>query len=320
MLTIENLRTVIAADPPVRAVDGVSLMIPAGKTTALVGESGCGKTMLALSLTRLFPKSASIQSGRILFRNRELTALPESELRRIRGGGIAYIFQDPMSALNPVLSIGFQLQEAIDLHRERAAGSPPAPADLLRQVRIADPERRLLQYSHQLSGGERQRVMIAMALAGRPELLVADEPTSALDVSTQAELFDLLTDLKSQRGMALLLITHDLRAVARRADRIAVMYAGRIVEWGESKRVLAQPSHPYTQALLRCLPPVGRGKQTPAAIPGSVPDLAQIPAGCPFHPRCPEAFEKCRSAEPKLRPLPSQPTQQVSCWARETTP
>ena len=306
---------------PVKAVDGVDLEIHPQETLALVGESGCGKTMLALSIgssrTRgLLPPTARIVSGRILFRGTELTCLDEKQLRTIRGGQIAYIFQDPMTSLNPVMSVGEQLLEAIQLHEglDRKAGWQKG-VDLLTQVQIPSPEERIRQYPHQLSGGMRQRVMIAMALAGNPQFLIADEPTTALDVTTQHEILTLLQQLKTARGMAVLLITHDLGSVAPHSDRIAVMYAGRIVEVGRTTEFYKSPSHPYSQALLACLPKVGRGRQEISAIPGSVPDLRSPPSGCPFHPRCLEVIDRCSGEEPRLKPL--REGHSVSCWKRE---
>lgn len=316
LLSIRSLRVHFTdREPPVKAVDGVDLDLQAGETLGLVGESGCGKTMLALSLGQLLPPGARIVSGSIRFDRQELTALQGEQLLEVRGGKIAYVFQDPMTALNPVLSIGEQITESVRLHQGKVG--PPAQEaalELLQQVQIPIPERRIRQYPHQLSGGMRQRVLIAMALAGNPSLLIADEPTTALDVTTQAEILALLKAVQKKRRMAILLITHDLAAVAPVADRIAVMYAGRIVEVAEKSRFYRQPSHPYTQALLNCLPRVGQGRQTFQSIPGAVPDLSATPAGCPFHPRCPEAFDRCPKEEPQLQPVGEKHT--VRCWKR----
>ena len=322
LLSIRNLKTFIepltGTGPPVKAVDGVDLEIEEGETFALVGESGCGKTMLALSIGQLLPPGGRIVEGQILFEQTDLVRLTGEQLRPLRGGKIAYIFQDPMSALNPVMSIREQILEAILLHR-RLSG-PPAEdlaMELLRQVQIPDPERRLRQYPHELSGGLRQRVMIAMALSGKPALLIADEPTTALDVTTQQEILSLLKVLQKTFRMGILLITHDLSAVASVSDRTAVMYAGRIVEVVPTPELYRNPSHPYSQALLGCLPKVGKGRQPFNAIPGTVPDLRFTPPGCPFHPRCPEAIAQCGEDEPRLKEL--QFGHWVSCWRREKT-
>ncbi len=330
LLSIQGLRTYIYPSPhplpsgerervrghPVKAVDGVDLEIRPKETLALVGESGCGKTMLALSIGRLLPPLARIVSGRARFQGTDLTSLGEEQLRSIRGGEIAYIFQDPMTALNPVMSVGEQLREAIELHQNLHGKEAWLKGiQLLFQVQIPLPQERIRQYPHQLSGGMRQRVMIAIALAGNPKLLIADEPTTALDVTTQHEILALLKELKEHRGMGVLLITHDLGAVAPHSDRIAVMYAGRIVEVAKTQEFYRNPSHPYAQQLLNCLPKIGQGRQTVQAIPGSVPDLRRIPAGCPFHPRCPEVIDRCRSEEPALKPVREGHT--VSCWKRE---
>ncbi len=266
LLSIRNLQTFIDAssrlEPPVRAVDGVDLEMGPKEILCLVGESGCGKTMLALSIGRLLPPLARIVRGQILFQQQKLTSLSERQLRAIRGRGIAYVFQDPFAALNPVMSIGEQLSESIRLYEpvSTKAASRKAVA-LLKQVQIPLPEERLRQYPHQLSGGMRQRVLIAMALSGRPALLIADEPTTALDVTTQSEILSLLKQLRNSLGMAILLITHDLMAVAPFSDRLAVMRAGRIVETAETSKLYRNPSHPYTQALLKAIPKVGQGKQ-----------------------------------------------------------
>ena len=266
LLSIRDLHTLIDApsrlEPPVRAVDGVDLDIGPRETLCLVGESGCGKTMLALSIGRLLPPRARIVRGQVAFQGRKLTSLSERQLRAIRGRGIAYVFQDPFAALNPVMSIGEQLSESIRLYESVSTKAASRKAALLlKQVQIPLPEERLRQYPHQLSGGMRQRVLIAMALSGRPALLIADEPTTALDVTTQSEILSLLRQLKSSLGMSILLITHDLMAVAPFSDRLAVMVAGRIVEVAETAKLYRNPSHPYTQALLKSIPKVGQGKQ-----------------------------------------------------------
>jgi len=331
LLCIDDLQTFIFdRDPPVKAVHGASLKILSGELFALVGESGCGKTMLALSIARLLPPQARIIGGSIHFQGRDLTRLSDEQIRRLRGGRIAYLFQDPMTSLNPVMTVEEQLLEAIHLHRS-LAGKPARDlgCELLSRVQIPLPSRRLRQYPHQLSGGMCQRVMLAMALAGNPALLIADEPTTALDVTTQAEILELLKDLCHRFGIGILLITHHLSAVGIHADRIGVMYAGHIVEISGREEFYRSPSHPYAQALLACIPKIAAGKQAFRSIPGSVPDLRFTPAGCPFHPRCPEVIERCRGEEPQLKPVGSSRSAEapglasfsrnhwVSCWQRE---
>ncbi len=328
LLRLRDLRTYVLADePPVKAVDGVTLDISSGEMLCLVGESGCGKTMLALSIGGLLPPAARVVGGSILFEGRNLAALPEEDLRRLRGSRIAYVFQDPMGALNPVMTIGDQLLEPLRMHQGlRGRDALSRAAALLEQVQIPLPERRLRQYPHQLSGGMRQRGVIAMALAGRPSLLIADEPTTALDVTTQHEILLLLRRLQRELSMSVLLITHDLTAVAPVSDRIAVMYAGRIVETAPTPLFFREPSHPYAQALLRCIPAPAARDRALQSIPGSVPDLRFTPPGCPFHPRCPERVERCGREEPHLKPVPgtsrvpgTDVEHRVSCWAREST-
>ena len=318
LLSIQGLKSVIDLEggPPVRAVDGVDLYLQPRELLALVGESGCGKTMLALSIGRLLPPRGRVVDGQVEFQGKDLLHLAEEELRLLRGGRLAYIFQDPMSALNPVMTIGEQLTEAIHLHRGLSGRAAQEFAvQLLTQVKIPSAAQRFRQYAHQFSGGMRQRVMIAMALAGQPALLIADEPTTALDVTIQAEILRLLKEFRDQRGMAILLITHDLAAVAPHADRVAVMYAGRIVEVAPTRELYEHPSHPYTQAVLACIPKPGKGRQPFQSIPGSVPDLRFTPSGCPFHPRCPEVIERCRGEHPELKAI--TPGHTVRCWRRE---
>ena len=262
LLSIQNLHTTIVDGPqPIRAVDGVNLEIGRGEILCLVGESGCGKTMLALSIGRLLPAAARITEGRVLFQGIDLLSLRAEDLQKIRGGKIAYIFQDPMSALNPVMTIGDQLAETVQLHKNLAGEAlTDRITELLAEVQIPLPKERLRQYPHQLSGGMRQRVMIAIALAGSPALLIADEPTTALDVTTQEEILSLIRNLQKRLRMSVLLITHDLAAVAPISDRTAVMRAGRIVETGTTADLLKRPSHPYTESLLACIPRIGAGR------------------------------------------------------------
>jgi oligopeptide/dipeptide ABC transporter ATP-binding protein len=304
LLEIDHLRTVFPTPGgEARAVDGVSLRLDAGETLGLVGESGCGKTMAALSILRLVPPPGRIAGGRIALAGRDLLGLPEPAMRAVRGGEIGMVFQEPMTALNPVMTVGAQIAEAAALHAGGGRSAARARAiEMLRLVEIPAPEQRADAYPHQLSGGMRQRVMIAIALAARPKLLIADEPTTALDVTIQAQILDLLASLQRQLGMAVLLVTHDLGVIAERADRVAIMYAGRVVESGTARQVLAAPQHPYTRGLLASIPRVGAARQRRlAAIPGVVPDLLHLPSGCRFRDRCSEAIDDCARTDPPLR-------------------
>jgi len=280
-------------------VDHLDLVLDAGETLALVGESGCGKSMTALSLLRLVPKPGRIEEGRIRIEGQDVLSLPIADLRSLRGRRAAMIFQEPMTSLNPVHTVGAQVVEAIRLHERVSAGEARRRAgELFARVGIPDPGARLDAYPHQLSGGMKQRVMIAIALAAKPRLLIADEPTTALDVTIQAQILDLLRDLRRDSGMALLLITHDLGIVNEVADRVAVMYAGQLVEQGSREAVLGKPRHPYTQGLLRSIPArAARGARL-TEIRGSVPSASAWPTGCRFHPRCPIAFEPCPRIDP----------------------
>ena len=296
----------------VRAVDSVSLSVEAGETLALVGESGSGKSVTALSILGLIAPGR-IEQGRIGFAGEDLTALDEAALRAIRGDRIAMIFQEPMSSLNPVLTIGKQVAEPIWLHRRMAWREAYAQAaELLRKVAIPDAEARLDDYPHQFSGGMRQRVMIAMALACRPQLIIADEPTTALDVTVQAQILALLKGLTQEANAALLLITHDLGVVARYADRVAVMYGGRIVESGPAAALYRAPMHPYTEGLMRSVPRLdGFASERLPAIAGQPPDLAKLPPGCAFAPRCPHVHDACVAAAPPLHALDA--SRSVAC-------
>ncbi|PYS94795.1 MAG: dipeptide ABC transporter ATP-binding protein DppD [Acidobacteria bacterium] len=295
----------------VRAVDRVSFSVDEGETLGLVGESGCGKSVAALSLVRLVPPPGRIVSGRIVYKGTDLMALRERDMRRYRGREIALVFQEPMSALNPVYTVGYQIAEGLIVHKMmRKREALLEAARLMDLVRIPGAADRLRDYPHQMSGGMRQRVMIAMALACRPSLVVADEPTTALDVTIQAEILDLLKGLKKEFGLSLILISHNLGVIAEAADRVAVMYAGRIVEQAPVRDLFASPRHPYTEGLLRSIPRLGGGGEGPAgrkrrlaAIEGSVPNLAALPTGCAFHPRCPDVMPECRAREPRLLPL-----------------
>jgi len=287
-----------------RVVDGVSLSIDEGQTLCLVGESGCGKSVTALSIARLLPTPpARHAGGRILLQGRDVLAMSPTELRSIRGGVVSYIFQEPGASLNPVMRIGAQVLESLRLHVPARAHDTEV-VRLLRLVGIPAPERRARDYPHQLSGGMQQRVMIAMALATEPKLLVADEPTTALDVTIQAQIIELLRDLQREMGMAILLITHNLGLVADIAQRVAVMYAGQIVEEAPALRLLSQPVHPYTRALIRSVPEIGGGLDRLPSIPGNVPAPGHWPAGCRFAPRCAMALATCSTAMPPLTPGP----------------
>jgi oligopeptide/dipeptide ABC transporter ATP-binding protein len=306
LLSIEGLK--VRYEGPrgdVRAVDGLDLALEAGETFALVGESGCGKTATAYSILRLV-EPGRIVGGRILFQGRDLLALSEKEMRRVRGAGIGIAFQEPGAALNPVLKIGTQVGESLRIHKglSRKAAWTEA-VRLLEAVSLPDPERQAGSYVHELSGGMKQRAMLAIALSCSPALLIADEPTSALDVTIQAQILDLLRKLKADYKLTVLLITHDFGVVAEVADRVGVMYAGRLVEEARTRELFADPKHPYTQALLRAMPEDGddrRGKRL-RALPGNAPDPVAPPPGCRFHPRCPEVFAPCATIEPELLAL-----------------
>jgi len=286
---------------PVRAVDGATFDVRHGTTAALVGESGCGKTVTALALARLLGPGARYVAGEIFLCGRNVLSMTERELSDVRGRDISYVFQEPASALNPVFRIGYQIMEAIRLHRPEA--DPRAEAEfLLRMVGIPDPGARLRSYPHELSGGMQQRVMIAMALACRPKLLVADEPTTALDVTIQAQILELMSELQKKLGMAILLITHNLGLVADIAETVNVMYAGRIVESGPTEQILRSPAHPYTEGLIRAVPRLSDSRERRTGIDGSVPDPARLPPGCKFAPRCPRAKEECSAQEPTAAP------------------
>jgi len=320
LLTLEGLSTRI--DTPqgaLRAVDGVDLELARGECLALVGESGCGKSMAALSVLRLLPDAARIAAGRVLLDGQDLLALPEAAMRAVRGRRLAMIFQEPASALNPVVTIGRQITEVLERHTGlRAAPARDRAIELLEKVGVPDAARRLAEYPFQLSGGLKQRVMIAAALAVDPEVLVADEPTTALDVTIQAQILELLARLQAEHGMALLLITHDLGVVARMAQRVAVMYAGEIVEVATREAFFRAPQHPYAQMLFDALPrPERRGSEL-TVIPGQVPRLTLGFQGCRFAERCPFAFARCRSEPPALRGDPR--TQRVRCHLREDGP
>ena len=295
-------------------VSGVGFDVAAGEVVALVGESGCGKSVTALSILRLVPRPGRVAAERVRLCGKDVLSLPVDEMRRVRGSDAAMIFQEPMTSLNPVVTVGAQVDEAIRLHeRVSAAEARRRTIALFESVRIPDASERVDSYPHQLSGGLKQRVMIAMALALEPKLLIADEPTTALDVTIQAQILDLLRELRDRLGTAILLITHDLGVVNELADRIAVMYAGRIVEEGTREEVLARPRHPYTLGLLGAMPAHGRRGERLAEIPGVVPSPREWPSGCPFQSRCPRVLPACAEAMPGRTPL--SPTHSVRCFA-----
>ncbi len=316
LLSVSNLRSWFFTDLGVtRAVDGVSFTIHEGETVGLVGESGCGKTVTALSLLALLPRpSARIMEGSsIRFRGEELVGASEARMRKLRGNDVSMVFQEPETSLNPVFPVGDQIIEALRLHRGMSRREATEKAErLLSEVGIPDAARRLYEHPHRLSGGMRQRVMIAMALSCEPALVIADEPTTALDVTVQAQLLDLIADLRRRRGMAMLLITHDLGVVAEACDRVIVMYAGQVVESGTVGEIFADPRHPYTRGLIGSLPSVEHPERRLEPIPGSVPSPRAWPEGCRFRPRCPHAFEPCVK-DPD--PIELGRTDRVSrCW------
>ena len=316
LLSVERLTTVFdTARGPVAAVDDVSFEIRAGETLGIVGESGSGKSVTALSIMRLVQPPGRIAGGALWFKGQDLLTLEEREMRRVRGAGIALIFQEPMTALNPVFRVGDQIAETLLVHGRGTRREAKARAiELLRAVRITDPESRAGDYPHQLSGGMRQRVLIAMALSCQPSLVIADEPTTALDVTIQAEILDLLREMKSALDLSLLLITHDLGVIAETADRVAVMYAGRIVETGPVRDIFRRPGHPYTRGLLASMPGGHPGERL-RAIEGSVPLLGDLPPGCAFNPRCPDRFDPCTTAPPP--DYPAGPAQVAKCYLHD---
>jgi len=303
LLEVKDLRTsFFSPQGEVRAVDGVSFSAFPGKLMGLVGESGSGKTVSVLSIMRLLPESARIAGGSIIFEGSDLLKLSEAEMRGVRGARIAMIFQEPMTSLNPVFTIGSQIAEAIKLHQHTGRQETrDRTIEALRMVGISDPERRIKDYPHQLSGGMRQRVMIAMALACRPKLLIADEPTTALDVTIQAQILDLIRELQVRLGLAVILVTHDLGIVAEYADDVTILYAARVMEQTSAAELFRNPLCPYTKGLLASIPGLDGGHQHRLqAIPGTIPSALNPPSGCRFHPRCPIATDECARVEPPL--------------------
>ncbi len=320
LLTIRNLHTYFFTDEGVaKAVDGVDLELKEGGTLGVVGESGCGKSVTALSVMRLIPDPpGKITQGEIFFGGTNLLALSEAEMRKIRGRSISMIFQEPMTSLNPVFQIGDQISEVLRLHEGMSRKEAwDRSVEMLKLVGIPSPERRVQEYPHQLSGGMRQRAMIAMALACSPKLMIADEPTTALDVTIQAQILELMNRLQKDKGMSVILITHNLGVIAETAQKVAVMYAGRIVEYAEVKPIFGQPMHPYTQGLLKSIPRLDEEHARKArleAIPGLVPSLLELPPGCKFSNRCKYVFDKC-GEEPQL--IEAEPGHGVRCWLHQ---
>ncbi len=319
LLAIQNLQVRFhTLAGTVRAVDGVEFALRQGETLGVVGESGCGKSVTALAILRLIPSPpGKISDGQILFRGEDLLRVSKARIREVRGKQISMIFQEPMTCLNPVFTIGHQIAETFIVHQKMSRKeAEEASVEILKMVQIPSPEKRVREYPHQLSGGMRQRVMISMALACNPEILIADEPTTALDVTIQAQILDLMLQLKEKLKTAILLITHDLGIMAEMAQRIIVMYAGKIVETGDSLSIFKESSHPYTQGLLKSVPHLGQrsqfGKSRLQEISGTVPSLNQLPSGCFFAPRCQRTMEICRMEMPELKRLGD--THSAACW------
>ncbi len=319
LLAVEDLRVEFKTRRGAALVlNGVDFQLHGGETLCVVGESGCGKSMTALALLRLIPSPPGrISSGRVFFQGENLLDATEARMRDVRGNRISMIFQEPMTSLNPVFPVGDQIGESLRLHAGLdAAQARDRAIEMLRHVGIPAPERRVDEYPHQLSGGMRQRVMIAIALACRPDILIADEPTTALDVTVQAQIFDLLRDLQRENGTAVMLITHDMGAVAEMADRVMVMYAGRVIEQGTCEEVLSSPQHPYTQGLIDCLPALGSSQQAERAelveISGVVPSIWELGSGCAFRERCPHAMPRCATEVPPL--IQAGGGHGAACW------
>jgi oligopeptide/dipeptide ABC transporter ATP-binding protein len=324
LLEVKGLKTYFyTEDGVVRAVDGVNFDVYPGEVLGIVGESGCGKSVTSLSIMRLISKPGKIDAGEILLDGENLLHLSEEEMSKVRGNRISMIFQQPQTALNPVFKVGDQLAEVLNVHQDmgKDAGWKRAVA-LLKMVGVPDPERRAEAYPHELSGGMAQRVMIAMALACVPEVLIADEPTTALDVTIQAQILDLIRDMRREMGTSVILITHDLGVVAEMAERVAVMYAGEIVEQTDVNTLFDEPLHPYTQGLMGSIPVLGEIKEKLDVIPGSVPNLVNLPPGCRFAPRCQArikyACALCAEVKPELEEV--KPGHQVRCWLYKSAP
>lgn len=314
LLEVDNISTVFHVDEgTIHALQDVSFSLSSGETLGLVGESGCGKSVTALTIMRLLPLSARVRRGQVLFEGKNLLQKSEREMRAIRGREISMIFQEPMTSLNPVYTIGDQVAESFMIHwRVHRREATAMAAEALAMVKIPAPRQRLKDYPHQLSGGMRQRVMIAMALACNPKVLIADEPTTALDVTIQAQILNLMTNLKEKLGTALILISHDLGVIAEMAQQVAVMYAGKIVEKGDVKTIFEQPQHPYTKGLLKSIPSIQGNPERLHIITGSVPHPLQMPEGCAFHPRCSLAQSVCIQESPYLEAVGAE--HYVRCW------
>ena len=317
LLDVNNLVTSFrTADGKLPAVRGVSFSVNKGETLCIVGESGCGKSITTLSVMGLLPDNGEITEGSINFQGEELTNKKEEQLRKYRGNDISMIFQEPMTALNPVFTVGYQIMEPLNLHTNLGKKEKKSRAiELLSQVGLSDPEKVLKKYPHELSGGMRQRVMIAISLACNPSLLIADEPTTALDVTIQAQILDLIDDLKEDLGMGVVMVTHDMGVVAEVADRVMVMYAGHVVETGTVEEIFESPQHPYTKGLLASVPNVDEEDHNLEAIPGSLPNLNEKISGCRFHPRCPFAMDKCKVDDPPHFQMSDK--HQSKCWLHE---
>ena len=319
VLSVENLRTAFKLRKGwLPAIQEINFSLRRNETLALVGESGCGKSVTAFSIMRLLPEPGSrIESGRVLLNGKNLLELSEAEMRKVRGNQLAMIFQEPMTSLNPVLTIGRQVAESLFYHRSMSWKQAGEKAlDLLNQVKIPSAEDRINDFPHQLSGGMRQRVMIAMALACQPEIILADEPTTALDVTIQAQVLSLMSDLKQHRQMSMIFITHDMGVVAMVADRVAVMYAGYMVETAAVAELFAHPVHPYTEALLKSIPRLDRSSQEIKPIPGNVPPIDRMPHGCRFYDRCDYRIPLCKKENPALLPWKQKEDHLVRCWVR----
>lgn len=317
ILKAKNLRTSFYTEEGVvRAVDGLSFSLSKGETLAIVGESGCGKSVTSLSILGLIQESGKIEEGEILYNNQDLLKLSEKEMRSIRGKEISMIFQEPMTSLNPVFTVGKQISESLKYHQGLNKRDAREKAiEMLKLVRIPDPEKSIHKYPHELSGGMRQRVMIAMALACEPKILIADEPTTALDVTIQAQIMDLLSEIKEKTELAIILITHDLGVVAEIAQNVMIMYGGKSVEYSDIHSIYKDPKHPYTKGLLQSIPRLDVSKETLYSIKGSIPNLANLPKGCHFAPRCDECMDICKEKMPGVTTL--NDGRKVRCWLYE---
>ena len=316
ILVVKNLQTSFSTDAgEVRAVDGVSFSVPKGKTIGIVGESGSGKSITSLSILRLLAANGKTKGGEILFKGKDLLKLSDKGMREIRGNQISMIFQEPMTSLNPVYTVGQQISETLKIHKKLGKKEAMQQSvEMLKLVGIPSPEKRVKQYPHELSGGMRQRVMIAMALACDPEILIADEPTTALDVTIQAQILELIRDLQNRLGMSVIMITHDLGVVAETCDYVAVMYAGQVVEYSDVRTLFKNPKHPYTLGLLNSLPRHDIDQEHLIPIKGMVPSPHEMPVGCRFAPRCPVATELCHQKQPDLLATGNENGEQIRCW------